>query len=921
MTKIIINGIEIDAKPNWTILQAANHAGITIPTLCNHKDLSPTGACRMCLVEVKGARALQTACTTPINEGMEIETENEALTSSRKLVLKLLLSVYYDEGYKPDESNNELFKLAHQYGLDPHQHMSSKKRYEIDPDPNPFVFIDRNKCILCTRCVRACAEVQGRFVWGVSERGFESHITAGIDENMIDARCESCGACVAYCPTGALSLKPTINTQPAEKKVTTTCAYCGVGCQFDFNVINDKVVKVTSNPLAPANGMHLCVKGRFGFPYIHHEDRLTKPLVREYLLNGTTRPSKADRGAWVETDWDTALDLVAQNLARSRDTYGPDSVGVLSSAKCTNEENYLMNKFARQVIGTNNIDHCARLCHASTVAGLATTLGSGAMTNTMQDVYEHANSMFVIGSNTTEQHPVFGAKMRQAVLDRGVKLVVADPRKIELTEFATLHLQHKPGTDIALVNGLMYIILEKGYENKQFIEERTENFDALVENVKKYPPEKVSEITGLPVEKLYQAVEIIVKNAPMAVFWAMGITQHTVGVHNVFSLADLQLLLGNFGIPGSGVNPLRGQNNVQGACDMGCLVNVYPGYQSVTAEISQQKFEKAWGTTLSNKVGKTVTEIIPGVLEGTTKALYILGENPMMTDPDTNHIRHCLEELDFFALQEIFPTETSKYADVLLPGVTFAEKTGTFTSTERRVQMVREAITPRGDSRPDWAVISDLAKRVIAQGGRQIDSSAPHAGWDYADSSEIMAEVAALTPSYGGISHDRLNAGETLCWPCPDATHPGTPILHIGKFTRGKATFLPAIHLDPSELPDKDYPVMLTTGRVIYHWHSGEQTRRVKELMEIYGEPLIEVSPEDASQLGLNEEVNHVKVTSRRGEITARAWVTNRVPEGLIYGNFHFPKANVNELTKAALDPIAKIPEYKVTAVKIEAVN
>ncbi|MEL7636158.1 MAG: formate dehydrogenase subunit alpha [Anaerolineaceae bacterium] len=920
MTKITINGIEIDAQPNWTILQAAQHTGITIPTLCNHKDLSPTGACRMCLVNVKGARGLLTACTTPINEGMEVETENAALTSSRQLVLKLLLSVYHDNGYKPDETDNELFKLARQYGLDPQKYMSPKQRYEIDPDPNPFVWIDRNKCILCTRCVRACSEVQGRFVWGISERGFDAHITAGVDENMIDARCESCGACVAYCPTGALSLKPTINVEAPEKKITTTCAYCGVGCQFDLNVIDDKVVKVTSNPLAPANGMHLCVKGRFGFSYIHHEDRLTKPLVRDYLLNGTERPSKSDRGKWVETDWDTALDLVAKKLAQTRATFGPDSIGVLSSAKCTNEENYLMNKFARQVIGTNNIDHCARLCHASTVAGLATALGSGAMTNSMQDVYESAQSMLVIGSNTTEQHPVFGAKMRQAVLNRNVKLIVADPRKIDLSEFATMHLQQKPGTDIALVNGLMYIILEKGYENKQFIEERTENFETLVENVKQYPPEKVSQITGIPVDQLYKAVEIIVKNAPMAVFWAMGITQHTVGVHNVFSLADLQMMLGNFGIPGGGVNPLRGQNNVQGACDMGCLVNVYPGYQAVTAEASQQKFEAAWGTTLSNKIGKTVTEIIPEVLTGATKALYILGENPMMTDPDTNHIRHCLEELDFMILQEIFPSETSKFADVLLPGVTFAEKTGTFTSTERRVQMVREAITPRGESRVDWSITADLAKRVIAESDRQINA-APYSGWDYADSGEIMAEVAALTPSYGGISHARLNTGETLCWPCPDSNHPGTPILHIGKFTRGKGNFIPAIHLDPSELPNEEYPVMMTTGRVIYHWHSGEQTRRVKELMEIYGEPLIEVSPEDAVHLGLNEEVNHVKLTSRRGTITARAWVTNRVPEGLIYGNFHFPEANVNTLTKAALDPIAKIPEYKVTAVRIEAVS
>jgi len=919
MTNITINGKAIEADPKWSILKAAQHANITIPTLCNHKDLSPTGACRMCLVNVKGAKGFITACTTPVSEGMEVETENPALTASRQSVLKLLLSVYHDSGTQLDDTDNELYRWARHYGLEPLNIMSSKMRYLADSDPNPFIYIDLNKCILCTRCIRACSEIQGRFVWGISERGFDAHIAAGMDEDMIDARCESCGACVAYCPTGALSLKPSIKFLPAQKKVTTTCAYCGVGCQFDLNIVDDKVVRVTSNPDAPANGMHLCVKGRFGYSYIHHPDRLTKPMVREYLLNGQKRTGK-DRGEWVETDWDTALNIVADKLAYNRDTYGPDSVGVLSSAKCTNEENYLMNKFARQVIGTNNIDHCARLCHASTVAGLATALGSGAMTNSMQDIYENANSMLVIGSNTTEQHPVFGAKIRQAVLNRDVKLIVADPRKIELCEFAVLHLQQQPGTDIPLINGLMNIILEKGYENTQFIADRTENYETLVENLKLYPPDKVSKITGIPVEQLYQAVELIVKNAPMAVFWAMGITQHTTGVHNVFALADLQMLLGNFGIPGSGVNPLRGQNNVQGACDMGCLVNVYPGYQAVIAEASQQKFEQAWGVSLSNKVGKTVTEIIPGILEGTTKALYILGENPMMTDPDTNHIRHCLEALDFFVLQEIFPTETSAYADVLLPGVTFAEKTGTFTSTERRVQMVREAITPRGEAKQDWKIITDLANRVISRGGRKFDV-APYSTWNYADSSEILSEVSALTPSYGGISHDRLNAGETLCWPCPDRNHPGTPLLHIGKFTRGKGNFIPAIHLDPSEMPDEEYPMMLTTGRVLYHWHSGEMTRRVKELMEIYGQALIEVSPADAYKLGLNNKVNKVKLTSRRGTITAQAWVTDRVPEGLVYGNFHFPENNINYLTKAALDPIAKIPEYKVSAVKIEVVR
>lgn len=919
MTKLSINGIEVQSDPSWTILQAAESAGITIPTLCRHKDLSSTGACRMCLVNVKNAKGLITACTTPVTEGMEVETENEVLANARRSVLKLLLSVYHDSGYTRDESGNELFKWARHYGLDPFSLMAPEPRYQVDADPNPFVFVDLNKCILCTRCVRACSEIQGRFVWGTAERGFETHISAGMDQDMISARCEFCGACVAYCPTGALTYKPSVQMPPVEKKVLTTCSYCGVGCQFDLNVVDDTVVRVTSNPMAPANGMHMCVKGRFGYSYIHHPDRLTKPMIREYLLEGKPKPKGDDLGNWVPTEWDTALDLAARKLAFARDTYGPDSVGVLSSAKCTNEENYLMNKFARQVIGTNNIDHCARLCHASTVAGLATALGSGAMTNPMKDVYENANSIFVIGSNTTEQHPVFGARMRQAVLQRGVKLVVADPRKIDLCEFATLHLQHKPGTDIALINGLMHIIFEKGYENKRFIQERTENIDAFRENLELYPPDEVARITGVPKEQLYEAVEIIVKNAPMAVFWAMGITQHTVGVHNVFALADLQMVLGNFGIPGGGVNPLRGQNNVQGACDMGCLVNVYPGYQAVTNEVAQQKFEQAWGTSLSNKVGKTVTEVIPDILEGKTKALYILGENPMMTDPDTNHIRHCLQELDFFLLQEIFPSETSAYADILLPGVTFAEKTGTFTSTERRVQMVHQAITPRGEARFDWAITSELAKRVVALGGREINP-APYSGWQYDSSAEIMAEVAALTPSYGGISHQRLDTGESLFWPCPTPEHPGTPILHIGKFTRGLGNLIPAVHLDPSEMPDEEYPFLLTTGRVLYHWHSGEMTRRVKELMEIYGEALLEISEADARKLGLDHTSGKVKVTSRRGSIITQSWITDRVPEGLIFGNFHFPDANVNYLTKAALDPIAKIPEYKVSAVKIEAI-
>jgi formate dehydrogenase major subunit/formate dehydrogenase alpha subunit len=541
------------------------------------------------------------------------------------------------------------------------------------------------------------------------------------------------------------------------------------------------------------------------------------------------------------------------------------------------------------------------------------------MTNSMKDVANQAAAMLIIGSNTTEQHPVFGTMIRQAVLRRGVKLVVADPRRIDITEFATLHLRHKPGTDIALINGLMNVILEKGWEDEAFIEERTEGFEEFKATVDNYSPDKTADITGVPTEQLYQAAEILALNKPMAVMWAMGITQHIVGVNNVMDLANLQMLLGNIGVPGGGVNPLRGQNNVQGACDMGGLPNVFPGYQAVTVDAARRKFEAAWGVSLPSKVGMTVTEMIPAAGEDKIKALYILGEDPVMSDPDSTHIRHCLEKCEFIVLQEIFPSETAEYADVLLPGVSFAEKTGTFTNTERRVQMVHQAIEPLGEAQPDWWIISELARRVLDAGERQVNP-APNSGWNYTHPTQIMDEIAALTPSYAGVSHARLESGEQLHWPVRDLTHPGTPILHIGQFARGVGKFMPIEHIPPAELPDEDYPMLLSTGRVLYHWHGGEMTRRAKGLLEIYPEALIEVNPEDAVRLGLDGH-KRVQVSSRRGSIEADAWVTDRVPTGMVYANFHFPNASANELTIAVLDPISKIPEYKICAVRVSVVK
>lgn len=929
MVQLTIDGRSVTAGDGETILEAARGAGIIIPTLCWHPDLSVDGSCRLCVVEIEGVRAPAAACSTPAGDGMVVRTETPALADSRRFVLEMLLSHYVDAGYAArDRRETEFEHWLRRYDVRLPDGATPIARDRGNSDPNPFVWVDWNKCILCTRCVRACAEIQGRFVWSVGQRGDKAKIIAGLDTTMLDARCESCSACVAYCPTGALDDKPSIGLGEPDKIVSTTCGYCGVGCGFDLNVKNNRIIRVGSNPAAPVNGMQLCVKGRYGYDYVHHPERLTRPRVRRYLLDGGNKREASGAALdWVDTEWDTALDIVARKIASVRREAGPDAVAVLASAKCTNEENYLMQKFARQVVGTHNIDHCARLCHSSTVAGLAMAFGSGAMSNSMGDVAENCRAMLIIGSNPTEQHPVFGTRIRQAVMRRNMKLVVADPRRIDITEFAALHLRQKPGTDVALINGLMHIVLQNHWHDPEFIEERCENFDEFRATVEKYSPELVSRITGVPQEDLHRAAEILARNKPMAVVWAMGITQHTTGVFNVLSLANLQMLLGNMGVPGGGVNPLRGQNNVQGACDVGALPNVFPGYQPVTDAGASSKFASAWALreqdsaafSMPSKPGLTVTEMVQAYGEGKVRAMYVLGEDLAMTEPDVIHARQCLAAGEFLVLQEIFPSETALFADVLVPGVSFAEKTGTFTNTERRVQMVRQAIDPPGEARSDWSITADLARRILTIEGRV--PAGAHAGWGYDHSARIMEEVAALTPSYAGVNHSRLERGETLQWPVTSADHSGTPILHVGRFVRGRGRFHAIDHLPPAELPDSVYPYVLTTGRVLYHWHGGELSRRAKGLLEVYPESLVEISAEDAAKIGLDDD-RLLRISSRRGEVVARPIVTERVVPGLLFGNFHFPgQYNINNLTIAAVDPVAKIPEYKVCAVNLEAVR
>ena len=541
------------------------------------------------------------------------------------------------------------------------------------------------------------------------------------------------------------------------------------------------------------------------------------------------------------------------------------------------------------------------------------------MTNSIRDIAEQSGCIFIIGSNTTEQHPVIGIKIRRAKRQRGAKLIVADPRRIDIATYADLHLRHKPGTDLALLNGLMHIIIREGWQDQKFIEERTEGFEALNEVVAKYTPEVVAEITGVPAEQLEQAARMMAENRPGSLLYAMGITQHTVGVANVTSCANLQMLLGNMGIPGGGVSPLRGQNNVQGACDMGGLPNYYPGYQNVTDPASQAKFEKAWGVPLSGKIGLTVTEILKGLDTGAVRGLYVIGENPMTSDPDLNHVREAMTKSEFFVLQEIFYSETAQFADVIFPAASFVEKEGTFTNTERRIQRVRKAVPPPGEAQPDSWIVAELAQRMLALGAAAPAADAPWAGWTYPNASSVMAEIGALTPSYAGVTYERLNAGEQLQWPVRDAGHAGTPVLHAGKFTRGLGRFVPSEHLPPNELPDDEYPLMLTTGRVIYHWHGAEMTRRARGLNAVYPEALIEVSPKDAQAAGV-EDGDLIQLASRRGEIVAKAQVTARVGAGLVFATFHFPDSAANFLTNPALDPQAKIPEFKVCAVKLAKV-
>jgi len=896
---LTINGRQVTVPEGLTVLEAAQRAEVYVPTLCHDPDLESYGACRLCIVQIEGMRGLPTSCTTPAQDGMVVRTETEEIRRIRRTLVEMAIANHpYDCLVCGKSDMCDLLKVARYVGVDNEAAGRQRRASLARPvdTSNPAFDHDPNKCILCGRCVRVCHDIVGVGAIDFAFRGYDAQVSPFGCKPLAQSVCQSCGECVEHCPTGALMPKRVLVPQ---REIETTCPYCGVGCSLYLGMRDGVIVRVRGNPKSPVNQGQLCVKGRYGLDFVNHQDRLTRPLVRNEEAPRGAGESGMDQ-VFHEVDWDEALDRVAQGLVETLDRYGPSTIGVLSSAKCTNEDNYLIQKFARRALGTNNVDHCARLCHASTVTAALAAFGDGAMSNSIADI-DHAQVIFVIGSNTTECHPIIARRIRRAIRQNHARLIVADPRAIELSEMAEVHLNHLPGTDVALLNGMMRVIAAEGLYDGRFARDRCEDFDAFLESLDPYTLESVAEITGAPAESLHLAARLFGQAERAIVLYGMGITQHTTGTDNVKAIANLLMLTGNLGQRGTGFSPLRGQNNVQGACDMGALPNVYPGYQRVDNPAARAKFEEAWGRELDSAPGRTLVDMLQEAGKGNMRALYVVGENPMLSEPDLRHTEEALGKLDFLVVQDIFPTETALLADVVLPAASFAEKEGTFTSTERRVQRVRKALEPPGEARADWEIIAEISARL----GYPMT---------YPSSAEVMDEIAELTPIYGGVCYDRLNNGG-LQWPCWNREHPGTATLHEGTFTRGRGKFHVVQDRPPAELPSSAYPLLLTTGRILEHWHTGSMSHRSQVLELLVPASRVEISPVDADQLGIVEG-DSVSLTSRRGRIRTTVKTTNRVKPGQVFMPFHWREAPANLLTNPAVDPLAKIPEFKVCSIK-----
>jgi formate dehydrogenase major subunit len=899
---VILDGAEYLASTSETILDVSKRNGIEIPHLCFKEGMRPDGNCRVCVVEIVGERTLQPSCVRTVTDGMIINTNNERVIHSQKVVLELLESDISKEQYDP---NSELKYWSNKLEVTESRFPSKiQNKHDLS---HPAIAVNLDACIQCTRCVRACREEQVNDVIGYAKRGLSSEIIFDLDDPMGTSTCVGCGECVQACPTGALMPSREVGQVLPDKKVDSVCPYCGVGCLLTYNIKDDKILFAEGRD-GPANMSRLCVKGRYGFNYVNSDQRLTVPLARKKGVSKNINPEDFNMDKIEEyfepITWDDAIIRTSEKFKSLIDEDVKSTAG-FGCAKGSNEEAYLFQKLVRTGFKNNNVDHCTRLCHASSVVALLEMIGSGAVSNQVADVAE-ADTIIVIGANPTVNHPVAATFIKNAA-KAGKNLIVLDPRKNDLARHATHYLQFKPDTDVALLNAIMKSIINQNLLDQKFIDERTTDFNDLKEHLNDFTPEKMSSICGISADMINEVARIYASSSASIIFWGMGVSQHIHGTDNARALISLALMTGQLGRPGTGLHPLRGQNNVQGASDSGLIPMVYPDYQRVDDPKVNDFFEKFWSMSLDSEPGLTVVEIMDEITKGKIKGVYVMGENPAMSDPDLNHARNALAKLEHLVVQDIFLTETAMYADIILPASAFPEKTGTFTNTDRRVQLGNQAVNPPGDAKQDLWIIQEIAKGVGLD-------------WNYQHPKEIFTEMTKCMPSIQGITWKRLEENHSITYPCDDSSDPGQPVIFIDGFPTesGKAKFVKSPLINAAELPDEEYPFVLITGRQLEHWHTGSMTRRASMLHEIEPDPNANLCQEDMNKFKIKDG-DLITVESRRGKIDVYARRDDMLQSGQIFIPFCYVESAANLLTNAALDPFAKIPEFKFCAVNIKS--
>ena len=899
-----IDGETVTVAAGTSLMRAAAEAGIQVPKLCATDMLEPFGSCRLCLVEIEGKRGFPASCTTPVEPGMKVRTQSPKLQELRKGVMELYISDHPLDCLTCSANGNcELQTMAGVTGLREVRYgvggaLGGAHHLDCETDnSNPYFSFDASKCIVCNRCVRACEEVQGTFALTISGRGFDSRVSPGQDQSFMESECVSCGACVQACPTATLQEKSVIMLGQAEHSMITTCAYCGVGCAFKAEMKGNEVVRMVPWKDGKANEGHACIKGRFAWGYATHKDRMTQPMIRQKITD-----------PWKEVSWDEAINYAASEFRRIQAKHGKDAIGGITSSRCTNEETYLVQKLVRAAFGNNNVDTCARVCHSPTGYGLGQTYGTSAGTQTFQSI-DHADVILVMGANPSAAHPVFASRMKKR-LRQGARLIVIDPRQIDIVDAphvkADYHLQLKPGTNVAVITAMAHVVVTEGLLATAYIQERCEekafqqwrDFVALPEN----SPEAMAEVTGVPAQTLRAAARLYATGGNAAIYYGLGVTEHAQGSTAVIGIANLAMATGNVGKPGVGVNPLRGQNNVQGACDMGSFPHELPGYRHISDTTVRTEFETAWGVALNPEPGLRIPNMLDAAQAGTFLGLYCEGEDIVQSDPNTQHVTSALSAMECIVVQDLFLNETAKYAHVFLPGSSFLEKDGTFTNAERRISRVRK-VMPSKAGYSDWEVTMKLANAL----GYPMNYQHPR---------DIMAEIAALTPTFRGVTYEKIEKHGSVQWPCNDDTENlGTEIMHVDKFVRGKGRFIVTKYVATDEKVTRKYPLILTTGRILSQYNVGAQTRRTDNV-QWHSEDRLEIHPHDAEERGIQHDA-WVGIESRAGQTVLRAVVTERMQPGVVYTTFHFPESGANVITTGNSDWATNCPEYKVTAVQV----